>query len=128
MSIRNFISKLLLIIIISGCDIPSFARRIKTPLFPLTIGQFTLTEETWEHIQEKHPDVTIEYIKITLLDPQLIVIDSKRPDTKIYLRRVGEEEKVLAVVVWLIVPVKGYVKTAYFTHVYDEVMPKRKGK
>ena len=114
---------LIICILLLGCTSPAFARRVRTPQFPMQIGEVILIQSAWEHIQTRHgaSGVTLEFIIQTITNPQLVVREAGRPDIRYYLKRVGVRQWVLMVVVN-----NNYVASSYFTHIYDGVIPKEK--
>ena len=116
---------LIICILLLGCTSPAFARRVRTPQFPMQIGEVILIQSAWEHIQTRHgaSGVTLEFIIQTITNPQLVVREADRPNIRYYLKRVGVRQWVLMVVVN-----NGYIASAYFTHAYDEVIGKDKEK
>jgi len=63
-------------------------------LLDLHQNTIELSEETWEHIEEFHPEITIDEIKTTLLNPDEIRKSLSKANASIYYRlRVQDEKK-----------------------------------
>ena len=84
-------------------------RRIKTPFTIWSIEGIEFDQKALDHIEHKHPEVPIWYIRTTVREPELVIrLDGNWK----YYRRLLDSDKYLCVVLYMKYG-KGRVKTAY---------------
>jgi hypothetical protein len=54
-----------------------------------------LVLESWLHINEKHPEITIEIIQMTIKDPDVVLLSEMNPDSELYFLQKNLLESVI---------------------------------
>ena len=91
---------------------PASLRRVKTPFTLWSIDGVDFDQIALKHIEHKHLDVPIWYIKVTVEHPELVI---RNGNNWKYYRRLLDNDKYLCVILYIKYG-EGRVKTAYIVN------------